>query len=74
MNMITDDDTLGNDRNEMTDGRDDPNKGPFDRAEVFFFKKTDAVTGKTVDIAKGPATPVRDLSTVAPPVARRAPC
>lgn len=33
MSINNPNDTLGGKVNEMTDGRDDPNKGPFDRAE-----------------------------------------
>ena len=55
-------DTFGDKANEMTDGRDDPNKGPFDRAENALKGQDDpnrgpldrtanAVTGGTGGIA-----------------------
>jgi len=42
-------DTLGGKVNNMTDGRDDPNRGPFDRAENALGGDTGGIAGATSD-------------------------
>ena len=42
-------DTFGNKTNEMTDGRDDPNKGPLDRTANAFTGGTGGIAGATSD-------------------------